>query len=142
MSIVSKLTNQDSIVRWREAKTAGDKEKHYRNQLGCVGEPISDALDGVLVFVRPEYRDDALAALDAAAAEARGNLCDYANEARQAGADEVLSDLECCVTFDSYDLEIDASDTLAEVAERGFDLALSIITGQCWTVSDVSSEDL
>jgi len=142
MSIVSKLTNQDSIVRWREAKTAGDKEKHYRNQLGCVGEPISDALDGVLVFVRPEYRDDALAALDAAAAEARGNLCDYANEARQAGADEVLSDLECCVTFDSYDLEIDASDTLAEVAERGFDLALSTITGQCWTVSDVSSEDL
>jgi len=143
MTIVTKLTNQDDIIRWREAKEQADKDKHYRNQLGCVGEPIADAFDKVLRGIAClDDRADAQAILDAAAAEARGNLRDYVNDARQAGADELIMDLQCCVTFDSYDLEIDPSDTLGEVAERGFDLALSQITGQCWTVTDVSDEEL
>lgn len=143
MGIVTKLTNQDDIIRWREAKEQADKDKHYRSQLGCVGEPIADAFDKVLRGIAClDDRAEAQHVLDAAAAEARANLCDYTNEARQAGADEILSDLECCVSFDSYDLEIDASDTLAEVAERGFDLALGAITGQCWNVTEVTEGDL
>lgn len=142
MGIVTKLTNEDDIIRWREAKTQADKDRHYRGQLGCVGEPIADAFDKVLRYIALDDRPDCQAILDAAAAEARGNLLDYANDARQSGADEILSDLECVVQFDAYDLEIDTSDTLAEVAERGFDLALRAITGQCWNVTEITDEEL
>lgn len=143
MGIVTKLTNQDDIIRWREAKTQADKDKHYRGRLGCVGEPVADAFDKVLRYIAClDDRAECQSILDAASAEARDNLCEYANDARQAGADEIMSDLECCVTFDSYDLEIDTSDTLAEVAERGFDLALSAITGQCWNVTQITDEEL
>jgi len=136
------LTNQDDILRWREAKTEADRHKHYRTQLGCVGEPISDAFDKVLRAITcPDVRADAQGILDEAAAEARGNLCEYVNDARQEGADELLADLEH-VEFDAYDLEIDSSDTLAEVAERGFELAVRTITGQCWNVTQVSLEDM
>jgi hypothetical protein len=141
--IVSKLTNEDDIIRWREAKTQADKDRHYRGQLGCVGEPIADAFDQVLRYIPClDARADCQAILDAAAAEARGNLLDYANDAKQSGADEILSDLECVVHFDAYELEIDTSDTLAEVAEKGFDLALSAITGQCWNVTELTDEEL
>lgn len=143
MSIVTKLTNQDDIIQWREAKTQADRDKHYRTKLGCVGEPLSDALDKVLRYIPClDDREDCLAILDAAAAEARGNLLDYANEQRRDGADAVLADVECLVQFDAYDLEIDASDTLAEIAEQGFDLALRTITAQCWNVTDITDEEL
>ena len=141
MTDVTKLTNKDSIERWRQVKKES-ASKIYRTSLGCVGEPVADALDRVMVWVNPDYREAALDLLDVAAAEARDNLREYVNDARQAGADEVIQDLECAISYDSYDVEVDVSDSLADVAERGFELCLAQITGLCWTVSAVSDEEL
>ncbi len=140
--IVSELTNKDSIEKWRKAKEVLDSEAGYNARLGCVGEPIADAIDKVLPWFREDYREDAIRVFNAAAADARSNLLDYTNDARQAGADELISDIELVVQFDSYDIELDTSDTLADVAERGFDQAVSMITNLCWTVSEVTDEEL
>lgn len=138
-----KMTQRNTIEEWRAAKRAADKGTGYRDRLGCVGEPIADCFEAILrLYVDGEFRDAAIARMNAAAADARGNLRDYVNDARQQGADEILSDIECVVQFDSYDIELDTSDTLADVAQRGFDSAVSQITGQCWNVTEVTDEEL
>ncbi len=137
-----KLSRASSIEDWRREKERVDCESGYKARLGCVGDPIADAIDKVLPWFREDYREDAIRVFNAAAADARANLLDYANEARQAGADSVIEDIELVVSFDSYDIDLDTSDTLADVAERGFDAAVSQITNQCWHVMEITDGEL
>ena len=136
------LKNTDTIEAWRRAKEHLDSNAGYRNQLGCVGEPLADVLDKVLQLVADEHKDYATRVLNEASTEARGNLLEYVNDARQQGADEVLDDIATCVSFDEYDIELDTKDTLGEVAERGFDSCLSQITNQVWSVTEMIDENL
>jgi len=136
------VNHESSIDTWRSAKSTVDKANDYRSRLGCVGEPLADALDKLVRWVREDYQADALDLLHAAAADARANLLEYVNDARQNAADEVLSDVTSCVTFDSYDIEVDINDRFEDVAERGFDAAISQIENQVWTVCEVSNDEL
>jgi len=136
------VNSETSIDTWRSAKSKVDSDNNYRSRLGCVGEPLADALDKLVRWVREDYRDDAVELLHAAAAEARANLREYVNDARQNAADEVLSDVTSCVQFDSYDIEIDIKDSFEDVAERGFAAAICQIEGQVWTVCEVGDDDL
>ncbi len=137
-----KLSRASSIEDWRKEKERVDSESGYKARLGCVGEPIADAIDKVLPWFREDYREDAIRVFNAAAAEARSNLLDYANDARQHGADSVLEDIELVVSFDPYDIEPDIDWTFRDAAEAGFDAAVSQITNQCWNVTEITDEDL
>lgn len=137
----NELNSHSSIEAWRKAKEQADDDG-FKETLGCVGTPISDAIEAILPWVKPEYVEDVRLAFDRASVEARSNLLDYVNSARQDGADELLHDIEQCVSFDIYDIELDASDSLADVAAYGFEQCLNAITGICWTASELESENL
>ena len=122
------LTKLNHIDEWRAAKEKLDSAG-YRERLGCVGEPISDVLDHVLDVLAQSTSVDVAAIrakLDAAADDARGNLLDLVNGARAAAAEiaieEVYGFLEIA-HISEYDLHIDASGTLADVAQLGVEFA-------------------
>jgi len=106
-----------------------------------VGEPISDAIDKVLLLAPRDLSDAIEEIFTLAALAARENLLQYVNDARQAGADEAVNDFSC-LDFDTRDIDIDPCDTLAEIAERGWDACLRTIGWNVWTVSELDDEDL
>ena len=140
----TKLNNTSSIEQWRTAKSRADQGVDYRSQLGCVGEPIADLLDDILELLPEGAKDLVLPAANKAAAEARANLLVYVNEQRQAGAEGILETVVEVLgfSFDACDLEVQVTDTLEDIAERGYDHAVEIIENEHWSVSKLEIEDM
>jgi hypothetical protein len=140
--MTTELNNSTSIEVWRKAKHDIDDGTDYRSQLGCVGEPISDAIDKAIAQLPDAFQDVARAVFNEAADVARGNLLDLVNSARTEAAKQAVQEaseyLQTYSCLSSYDIDFEPSDTLLDVAQRGYEHAGYAIDG--FTV-DVEIDD-
>jgi hypothetical protein len=126
MTIVG-LKNTDSLDKWRQAKDLVDEENDVAEILGCVGQPLTKFLaEHVLDRLGPEAK----AELVKAARDARERLREYCEGYAQGEVDCALGEVwnyahNYIVEIDSDEVQV--SDTMEDIAQRGADdLATSI----------------
>jgi hypothetical protein len=146
MSIVTKLDVRSSIEQWRKAKDLLDEKGCYENQLGCVGRPIAELLTSLIAALPEDQRDSAIADANAAAAEARGHLLDYVNDARIDAADFIADTIsEALSDVGPNDIEVDASDSIEDIFNAGIEEAQNFVNSVAWTqcyLHTLESEEL